>query len=279
MTDLDHGADLRERMDAATTDLVTPAGLTDAVLSDGRRLRRRRRTLAASGGVVAAGVVAALVAVNLGGGTATTGTDVATQPPAPPAATVTVPGDTPSSWNGEGDPFPEPPPGWWDAPGHLLAAQLQVALPDGVSVARSEEDTGFLQAELDAPDGPGRFEVILYPPDLAAGEERTTGNARGPGHRSRTKCGLQARYADTCEELTDRDGRTIGRVVTFPQHQVTFYEATLLGPDGGLVYLATWNATDEKPGTGTEPSSETPPLTPEQLRDLVQDPAWTSYEP
>jgi len=271
MTDLDNGADLRERMDHATSELSAPDHLTSVVLADGRRLRRRRRVLTVATGTAAAAVVAALVVASLGGDASTTGADVATQPtPTPTSESSASPrGETPSPWDGGGEPFPEAPPGWWDAPGHLLASQLQVHLPDGVSVVRTEEDTGWLHGELDAPTGPGGFEVILYPPDPDKGRDNL----------ARSRCGKQARYTDTCEEIDDADGKPVGRVATFLQGQVTFYEATLLGPEGGLVHLGTWNSTDEKPGDGTEPSAERPPLTPDQLRELVQDPAWTSYRP
>lgn len=297
MTDLDHGADLRERFDRAVAGLSAPDHLTAAVLTDGHRLRRRRRVLTVATGTAAAAVVTALVAASLSGGTATTGTDVATEPPSAPAPTPTPApsGGVPSAGTGSGlgDVY-EPPPGWWDAPGHLLAAQLQVALPDGVSVASSEEDAGSILATLDAPAGPGGFQLLLYPPDPergevpegpvtytdGAGNEHTAVFATGPANRSRVQCGPQARYADSCREVLGDDGEPVGRLVTFLQDgAITFYEATWLGPDGGLVYLSVWNATDEKPGPDTPTSAEVPPVTPDQLRDLAQDPVWTSYQP
>ncbi len=292
MTDLDNGADLRERMDRATADLLTPDGLADAVLTDGRRLRRRRRALTAATGTAAAAVVAALVTVSLGGGTATTAGDVATQPTPTPAPS----GGLPSAWvsdDSQAEPY-QPPAGWWDAPGHLLASRLQLALPDGVSVEKSEEDAGSLLSTLDSPTGPGGFQLILYPPDPeqgavpegpvtytdGAGNEHTAVYADGPANRSRAECGPQAGYTDTCEVITRSDGVGVGRVTTTLQDgTITFYEATLLGPDGGLVYLSVWNATDEKPGPGTPTSAEVPPLTLDQLRGLVQDPVWTSWQP
>jgi hypothetical protein len=291
MTDLDPGADLRGRLDHATTGLSAPAGLTESVLTDGRRLRRRRRILGVATGTAAAAVAAALVAVSLGGGTTTANPGFATEPSAPhqgSTAGAPISGE-PSTWNGEGSPFPEARPGWWDAPGHLLATQLQVGLPDGVSVTRSEEQTGGLLAELDSPTGPGGFQLILYPPEPdevpdpvtttdAAGNEHTSAYADSRSHRSRTRCDLVG-PPGTCAVIHDADGARIGRVNSFPQDRVTFYEATLLGPDGGLVYLSVWNATDEKPGPDTPASAEVPPLTLDQLRDLVQDPVWTSYRP
>jgi hypothetical protein len=80
--------------------------------------------------------------------------------------------------------------------------------------------------------------------------------------------------------IRDGEGVAIGRLTSVLQDgTITFYEATMLGPDGGLVYMSAWNATDVKPGPDTPPSADVPPLSLEQLRELVQDPTWTSYEP
>ena len=104
--------------------------------------------------------------------------------------------------------------------------------------------------------------------------------ATSPSNLSKVRCGKQARYTDTCEVITDSDGVAVGRLTTNLQDGViTFYEATWLGPDGGLVYLSVWNATDEKPGPDTPTSAEVPPMTLDQLGDLAQDPVWTSYLP
>ncbi len=291
MTDLDNGADLRERFDHAMHDLSAPDNLTSAVLTDGHRLRRRRRVLTVSTGVAAAAVITALVAANLGGSAPSTGPEVATQPPPStegPAPDVPAPSDGPDA-----DPFPDFPEGWWDQPADQLLENLEEALPDGVEVVDGD---AFLQdpgsgITLSGPAGPGGFQVMLYMPDLeeipdpvtttdAAGNEGTAIMAEGRSNLTRVKCGHQARYTDTCEEILNSDGVTIGRVDTILQDgTITFYEATLLGPEDGLVYLSAWNAVDEKPGPDTPTSAAVPPLTLEQLRAMVQDPAWTSYQP
>ena len=104
--------------------------------------------------------------------------------------------------------------------------------------------------------------------------------AQGRSNLSRVKCGQQSRYTDTCEEIVDADGEPVGRLTsTLQDGTITFYEATRLGPDGGLIYMSAWNATDGKPGPDTAPSADVPPLTVGQLRALVQDPFWTSYTP
>jgi hypothetical protein len=43
--------------------------------------------------------------------------------------------------------------------------------------------------------------------------------------------------------------------------------------------MSAWNATDSKPNADTPQSADVPPLTLEQLRAVVLDPAWTSYQP
>jgi hypothetical protein len=292
MTDLDTGADLRERIDRALTDLHAPDGLTEAALSGGHRLRRRRRVLAGASGLAAAAVVTALLVVaDLGGGTASTQPDVATQPPASPSASQEPSGaDTPSPGpDVTTNALPDAPEGWWDAPADRLLDQLRSALPNGVDITAHElapkdrapgdpkVSAGWLHATLATSQGPGGFEIILYPPD-------PTGVTEGygqPSHRSQTRCGRQAAYADTCEVIRDTDGVVIGRVTNHVQYGVTtFHEVSLLGPDGGgRIHIAAWNATDGKPGPGTAPSAEMPPLTLDQLRELALDPAWTSYRP
>jgi hypothetical protein len=298
MTDLDHGTDLRERIDLAMSDVSAPAGLTETALEGGRRLRRRRRTLTAMSGAAAAAIVVVVVS-GLGGGSPSTGPQIATDPPASP----NVDKQTPSPGSEGDSPFPDLPPGWWDAPADRLLDQLEAALPAGVEVvdhelapsdgAPGEPDVagGWLSATLSSPTGPGDFEIILYPPDVepapdpvtttdANGDEHTTVFANSPSNRSQTRCGPRSAYVDTCEELLGSDGARIGRLTsTLQDGTITFYEVSLLGPDGGRIYMSAWNANDGKPGPDTEQSAPVPPLTLDQLRALALDPAWTSYSP
>ncbi len=271
MTDLDQGADLRERIDVALSDVSAPAGLTETAIAGGHRLRRRRRTRTAVSSAAAAAVVVVLVGSSIGGGSPTTGPQIATEPPASPSVDTMTPSPGPE---GDGS-FPDPPPGWWDAPADRLFEQLEAALPADVEVvdhelapsdrAPGEPDVsaGWLSATLSSPTGPGDFEIILYPPD----------DGPAPG------CGPRAAYTDTCRVVLGSDGTLIGRLTTTLQDgTITFYEVSILGPEGGRIYLSTWNAKDGKPGPDTQQSAPVPPLTPRQLRDLALDPAWTSYD-
>ena len=134
MTDLDHGADLRERFDRAMHDLSAPDGLTDAALTNGHRLRRRRRVLTASTGVAAAAAVAALVTASLGGGAPSTGPQVATQPPAPSPEQRTTGCRAPprrTSTRSRGPPVVR-------LPATTMALELASRLPDGMQLTDVE---------------------------------------------------------------------------------------------------------------------------------------------
>jgi hypothetical protein len=291
------GDDLHARMERAVTGLQPPTDRLEAqAVTGGRRLRRRRRLGAAALATAAAVAAAAMVIPQLGGDP--TSARDRTLSPADRTTAETVPEDSPEPTDGpDADPFPDVvPAGWWDAPVGRLHTELEARLPEGVTIAAldrhtRETDVGSIAGTLDAPTGPGGFEILLYPPDLeevpdpvtttdAAGNEVTSVWATGPSNLSRVTCGRQARHTDTCEEILGADGEPIGRLTTALQDEtITFYEATLLGPDEGLVYLSVWNATDEKPGPDTPTSAPVPPLTLEQLRELVEDPVWTSYQP
>ena len=301
MTDLDPGADLRERIDLAMSDLSAPAGLTETALTDGRRLRRRRRTLTAASGLAVTAVVAAIVIPNLGGGSPRTEPDLATQPPAPSekSPSPSADGQTPSLAPEDGSPFPELPAGWWDMPSTEMVAVLEALLPEGVSVVEAEtrRETGDpddpwepadggLHGILEGPDGPGTFQIILYGPDPtelpdpvtttdAAGNEHTKAYGGSPTNRSRIKC---RRYHDTCDPITDASGDQVGLVASNVERGTSYFDVALLGPDGGALYFFVADSTGEKPGYEA-PTADTPPLTPDQLRSLAEDPAWTSYTP
>jgi hypothetical protein len=301
MTDLHDGADLRERIDRAMSDLSAPAGLTETALTHGRRLRRRRRIVTAGSGLAAVAVIAALVVPALSGGGPSSGPGIATEPPAPSekAPSPSADGQTPSLAPEDGSPFPELPAGWWDMPSAEMVAVLEALLPDGVRVVEAEtrRETsdpdepwepadGGLHGILEGPDGPGTFQIILYGPDLtelpdpvtttdAAGNEHTTAYGGSPTNGSRIKC---RRYHDTCEPITDVRGDQIGHVASNVERGTSYFDVTLLGPDGGALYFYVADSTGEKPGY-EPPTADAPPLTPDQLRSLAEDPAWTSYTP
>ncbi|TYL45652.1 hypothetical protein FXB39_16910 [Nocardioides sp. BGMRC 2183] len=286
----DPGADLRNLLHDSLDDLQPPTDLHRGVIARGRVARRRRRALTIGGGVAALAVGAALVVPLAAGGggdvdTAVAGDPSLSTPSQSPSQSPTPGAETPSpagpSDGTEGEAY-SPPPGWWDAPSDELLADLEDLLPADVTVRKADtksegydgkpiDGVGFVRATLDSPFGPGGFEILLYPPE---GDE-----VPGAPYRSRLSCpGNQARY-DACTVLRDENGERIGRVSTTTPGDITIHEVALLGPDGGLVYGATANSTDEKWGGTSAPSGTLPPLRAPELRDLVEDETWTSYQP
>lgn len=304
MTHLDDGADLRAVIDRAMRDLRAPEHCGPAALVTGRRIRRRRRAASAGAGVAAAAAVTAAVAVPALGGSG----GAAPESPAGPASSATT------ARSATADPSPatpspaagptsgtdlEQPVGWWDRPSPEMLDVVRSLLPDQVTVTDAETTVetgeaseprvtahGGLSGILQGGNGPGRFQVILYPPfgsgvpdpvttTDAAGVEHTMVSAEPSSHAGRIKC--RAIY-DRCEPITDASGDQVGRVSTDTDRGTTYHEVALLEPDGGALYFYVADSTGEKPGYEA-PTAPTPPLTPEQLRTIAEDPAWTGFEP
>lgn len=77
-----------------------------------------------------------------------------------------------------------------------------------------------------------------------------------------------------CTELFADDGTTlIGRRSSTTLGQVTTLEV-VLRRDGGTVYAAAANTLDDKWGRTSPASAEAPPLTLDQLEDLVRNDTW-----
>lgn len=290
MTHLDDGADLRAVMERSVRDLDAPDHCGPVAVVTGRRLRRRRRAMGALSGVAACAAVTAVFAIPAlgdGGGAAPSG---------PAASDVGRPTRTPS------DAVPTTEnydlAGWWDMPSAQMVDVLESALPEGVALTRADTTTegpggpspavGGLSGTLKAGTGPGAFQIILWPPDVdpkdvpdpvtttdAAGNEHTTVFADGASLRSHIKC---RPVHDECELIRDDEGQVVGRRSTDMDGGTTYHEMVLLGPDGGGLYFYVADSVGEKPGY-EQPSAELPPLSPDQLRALAEDPAWTSYRP
>lgn len=259
--------DLRERLDRDLADLRLPTGFEESVLTRGRRLRTRRRWARLAGGLTVVVAATALSVTALGGDTASTGSGFATD--APPPATSEPPATR--------------PPGWWNMPARRMLTTLKGALPDGVRVAEVELTSdgvdgptraiGALTGVLDARTGPGRFQILLYPPqpDPATAAEQ---GGETP-FLERTQC---RQYLTTCEPLLDADGTPIGRISTDSDQGTTYHEVFVLGPDGGAVYFYVADSRGEKPGY-EDPSASEPPLTPDELVALAEEAGWTAYDP
>jgi hypothetical protein len=251
--------DLRDRIEHDLADLRLPPGLESSVLARGRRLRARRRARRALGALAVTAAASATVFSVVGGPSGrSAGPDVAADPP--PTQTPDAP--------------QERPEGWWDMPATRMLARLEAALPPGVRVATYDlwlegeagpvKAHGSLIGTLAAATGPGTFQLLLYPPD-------PTGQVGSDRIRCRA-------HLTTCDPIRDDRGRAVGRVSTDTDRGTTYHEAVLLVPDGGAIYVYVADSTGEKPGY-VAPTASTPPLSAEQLVDLVTDPAWTDPGP
>jgi hypothetical protein len=255
-------AELRSLLDRSMSDCQAPDRLHDSALASGRRLRTRRRARQVTGGLLAAAACTAVVVTTVGGGNGTGDPGYAGDP------TPTVAPSPTSSPEQEGQ--VDRPPGWWDMPARRMVTVLRTVLPEGITVTESERfvegttvrtmATGSLSGVLTGRTGPGAFQVLLYAPG---------------SNPNRIDC---QPYMSTCEPLLDAAGVTIGRVSTDEESGTTYHEVLLLGPDGGALYFYVGDSSGEKPGY-EPPSAESPPLNPDQLVALAQDPAWTDYDP
>jgi hypothetical protein len=262
---------VREVLRRATDDLTAPAHrLTEQASTRGRRLRRRRRVLGTAGALCSAALLAGLVAVVAGG-----------QPHASaPIATDPAPG--PSEATQEPQPTPDPQPAdagtWTQMPATQMLTVLKSLTPDDLSFAdpvTTNEDRapgepegvmqGWLLADV-VSDGAtsGGINVILMGPGEPSSRYTCPGNLEAP---------------DACTEITDAGGATIGRRSTATRGGVTVHEVVLVGPGGGLVYVAASNSADDKWGAGSSIASDTVPLTLGQLTAIASDSAWTTWEP
>jgi hypothetical protein len=303
---------VREVIDSAMAGTRPPVGLPSAALARGRRLRAWRRATVASV-AVAAGVLAAATApfVLGGGGSATTGEDlVATQPPAPEPA----PPKTPSGWwdmpaTDMVDAVRAILP---DGVTVTDPGSLEADTPEG------GPGKGWISPHLSGPAGPGSLNVMLYPdparsitlspdPGSEEGGDTVLAPSAGPGTgcdapelSGATSCvdvqegdevAVQQAGADIdiscavefsgrteCVELHDEQGTVIGRRLSNLWGGTVLREV-VLRRDGGTVYAASANTLDDKWGADSPVSADSPPLTLDDLENLVRNDVWVSYEP
>jgi hypothetical protein len=166
-------------------------------------------------------------------------------------------------------------------PGGVMRDRLDQALPNGLTITSAdlgnsdrapgeEPHGGWLQVDLaDSAGAPaGGINVLLYPPS----------NDDGDAPDAQTTCPGNLTSYVTCTELHG-GGKPIGRASTSDQSGVIVREVTRIGSDGGVVYAAASNSSDEKWGTGSSTDAPAPALTIAQLRHLVADQAWQDWEP
>lgn len=255
---------VREVIDSAMAHTRPPHDLSGTALARGRRLRARRR-LGVAAAAVAAGVAVGAAGTWLGGGagSATRVDDlVATQPPAPEPS------------------LPTAPAGWWDMPATEMVDAVRAIAPDGVTLTDPgplEADSpeggpahGSIVSHLAAATGPGSLNVILSPgPTPGLGRVGTDVDV---------SCDEQLSGRVECTELRDDQGSLVGRRLVNRWGGTVTREVTLRR-DGGTVYAASANTLDDKWGADSPLSAEVPPLTLDDLEDLVRNDVWVSYHP
>lgn len=292
--DLDDGATMRATMERALHDVHAPADLGRAAVARGHRLQQRRRLGLAAGGAAAAAAVAliAVPALGEGSGRAIDDTGIASPPtPTGPISTAGAPATTDGK---AANPWPdlEIPEGWWDMPADQMLATLEAHLPADVTIAdpdaSSEVDNGpgTITAVLSGPAGTGLVSILLQTPPVeeipppvtstdAEGNEHASVVAESVPYERRLGC-RRAHLA--CELIRDQAGETVGDVSTEQHGGTTYHNADLIGPDGGAINVYVADSTGQKPGY-EPPTAEAPLLTFEQVRALIEDPTWTSYQP
>jgi hypothetical protein len=84
---------------------------------------------------------------------------------------------------------------------------------------------------------------------------------------------------DRCTEVLGDDGEVIGRRSVSTTGGTVVNEVVLVRSNGGLVYAAASNSTDDKWGRDSAVAGATVPLTLDQLQAVAEDDAWIGYEP
>lgn len=257
---------VREVMDSAMSGTRVPLDLPAMALARGRRLRARRRAWTAAAGVAACTALAVTVSWVAVGGDGPVGDTglVATEPPAPAPRP------------------PRVPPGWWDQPATDMVAAVAAILPDDVVVTDPgplDADTpeggpahGWIAPRLRGPAGGGALNVILSPGpapgldlvgtdvDVTCGGEHSSDLVR-------------------CVELHDERGTVVGRRMTSRWRGGVTVNEVVLRRDGGTVQASSSNTLDDKWSEDSPVSATRPPLTLDQLEDLVRNDTWVSHQP
>lgn len=295
---------VREVIDSAMSDSRPPLDLAAGALHRGRRLRTRRR-LALASTAVAASVLAAVTAPLVLSGDDGSGTDgtglIATQGPAP------VP-EAPRGW------WDMPATEMVSTVQAILpeGVVLEDSGPLEADTPEGGPARGWAQPHLRTASGSGSLNVILYPyadPTITLTEEEqtvlapTTSGDPGcdaPELSSATSCeevrqGEEIEVAPSgpatdiscdeeregrtrCTQIVDAKGEVVGRRLT-SRWGGTLMTEVVLRRDGGTVYAASANTLDDKWGEDSQLTAPRPPLTLDQLEDLVRNEAWVSYRP
>ena len=274
-----HEFELRDLLERTMTGTAVPTTIGPQALRHGRRLRTRRRVVGLAASAVAASAAAILILPAIVGG----GPASVIDPAGEPSASASEPPQ-------ESPPLGEVPEGWWSMPSVDMVSTAEAILPDGVTVtspgpltADTEEGgpgAGFINAIVSGPVGPGRLNVMLLPTVASAttGRENDasgdgTEMADGDGQASYISCAAEHIGQTQCTQLRNVNGAVIGRRLVNHSGDVVTNQVSLRR-NGGIVYAAAANTIDDKWGAQSPASADQPPLTLDQLEDLVRNDTW-----
>jgi hypothetical protein len=171
---------------------------------------------------------------------------------------------------------------------------------------------GWINPKLRGAAGAGSLNVILYPYEsatitLSEDEETALAPSNGSdpgcdapeltaatsceevpegeeiqvapsGPDSEISCDAELSGRTQCTQILDAEGEVVGRRLT-SRWGGTVMTEVVLRRDGGTVYAASANTLDDKWGADSPLSADRPPLTLDQLEDLVRNDVWVSYRP
>lgn len=264
---------VRDALHRATDHLTSPAtSLTATAAVRGRSLRRRRRAVAAAGTFCAATLVAVPVVAALGGSNPTSSPQVATDPSPTPSATPTP---TPSV---EPTPHLVDNDAWATMPAAEMATTFEGLAPAGIGltdVMLTNEDRAPGEPETNSP---GYLLADLTVDGVPAGGLNVMQYVTGQ-RSSKLSCPVNLTSVDSCVEITGPDGEVIGRRSVSTLGDTVVNVVMLVRSNGGTVYVAASNSTDDKWGRDSTVAGPTVPLTLDQLQAIAEDDAWIGYEP
>ena len=280
-TDNLHEAELRELLDRTMSGATAPALLAAHSLHQGQKMRSRRRVGIAAG-TVAAGAVAALVLpMTLSAGP----TSGRIQPGGAPSPSTSTPSVSPPT---------APPAAWWDQSANDMTSTIRAIKPDGVLVTFSGPVTfspkgggpssdlteGYIAPRLDTATGRGRLHLLLRPiPDERTASPELVGTGKdsitfGVGTLSSAiSCDIELGAQTICTPIRDDLGTIIGRRLVQRSGETVVNHVVLHRSDG-IISAAAMNTLDTTWGPDSPASSELPPLTLDQLEDIVRNDTW-----
>jgi len=171
-----------------------------------------------------------------------------------------------------------------------MVMAVEAILPGGVSVtspgpleatAEGGPATGYIAPRLSGPSGAGQLTLILAhhlyffrmeSSPRAVGDDALEPGTTMPG-RNDIACPENLSSRAQCAELYAADGALIGRRLSEVTGDVTRLEV-VLRRNGGTIYGASTNTFDDTGVPAARPLAETPPLTLDQLEDLVRNDTW-----